>query len=253
MKGCSDVGAYEQCGARMRLQKFLAEAGIDSRRKCEELIAKGLVLVNGLPAEIGCVVDPERDAVTYQGKPVTLAQERVVLALNKPQCVVSTMHDPQGRTTVADYFKDFPQRLYPVGRLDYDSEGLIIMTNDGALAYRMTHPKFTVEKTYLVHCDGILTDEQRTALERGIPLADGMTAPARIQNVRKLKHGNTAFEITIHEGRNRQVRRMLAAVEHNTLLLRRVAIGPIKLGALGQGKWRSLTAKEAEGLDALLR
>lgn len=139
---------------RMRLQKYLADAGIDSRRKCEDLIAQGLVFVNGAPAELGCVVDPEQDIVVYAGKRVASAQERTVLAFNKPQCVVSTMRDPEGRRTVADYFADFPERLYPVGRLDYDSEGLLIMTNDGALAYRMTHPKFTVEKTYLVHCDG---------------------------------------------------------------------------------------------------
>ena len=131
----------------MRLQKYLADAGIDSRRKCEDLIAQGLVFVNGAPAELGCVVDPERDIVVYAGKRVASAQERTVLAFNKPQCVVSTMRDPEGRMTVADYFADFPERLYPVGRLDYDSEGLLIMTNDGALAYRMTHPKFTVEKT----------------------------------------------------------------------------------------------------------
>ncbi len=238
---------------RMRLQKYLADAGIDSRRKCEDLIAQGLVFVNGAPAELGCVVDPERDIVVYAGKRVASAQERTVLAFNKPQCVVSTMRDPEGRMTVADYFADFPERLYPVGRLDYDSEGLLIMTNDGALAYRMTHPKFTVEKTYLVHCDGVLTTVERNALEHGVMLADGLTAPARIGEIRNLKFGNTSFEITIHEGRNRQVRRMLAAVGHETLLLRRVAFGPIKLGTLAQGKWRCLSETESEKLGILLR
>ena len=238
--------------AHMRLQKYLADAGVASRRKCEELISRGLVFVNGSPAEIGCVVDPERDIVVYAGKRILPAQEHIVLVFNKPQCVVSTIHDPQGRTTVADYFKDFPQRLYPVGRLDYDSEGLLIMTNDGALAYRMMHPKFTVEKTYLVHCNGSLSAAERSALEDGVMLEDGMTAPARIQNMKSLKLGSTAFEITIHEGRNRQVRRMLAAVGHDTLLLRRIAMGPITLGGLAQGKWRSLTDEEAEKLGLLL-
>ena len=237
----------------MRLQKFMAEAGVASRRKCEELIAQGAVTVNGAVAEIGCSVEPDRDIVALHGKKLTLSQKRVVLAFNKPQCVVSTLHDPQGRTTVADYFRDVPERLYPVGRLDYDSEGLLLMTNDGALAYRMTHPKFEVEKTYLVHCNGPLRPEERKALTEGVQLEDGITAPARIRGINPLQHGNTAFEITIHEGRNRQVRRMLAAVGHETLLLRRVAIGPIALGGLAQGKYRSITAQELEALHGLLK
>ncbi len=237
----------------MRLQKFMAEAGIASRRKCEELIAAGLVSVNGRVAEIGCVVDPACDTVVYRGEKLALRETRRILVFNKPQCVVSTMHDPEGRPTVADYFRGMPERLYPVGRLDYDSEGLLLMTNDGALAYRMTHPKFMVEKTYLVHCDGPLCEEERRALEKGVMLEDGMTAPARIGDVKNLKYGNTAFSIAIHEGRNRQVRRMLTAIGHDTLLLRRTAIGPITLGNLGQGKWRSLTEEEYGAVSALLR
>lgn len=225
---------------------------MDSRRKCEELIAAGLVFVNGAPAKIGCTVDPLQDEVMYAGKRIIAAQERTVYAFNKPQGVVCTMSDPEGRATVADYFADVAERLYPIGRLDFDSEGLLLMTNEGELAYRMTHPKFSVSKTYLVHCDGALTSAQRVALEQGVLLEDGMTSPAQIKAVQSLRYGSTAFEITIHEGRNRQVRRMLAAVGHETLLLRRVAIGPIALGTLGQGRRRSLTAEELFALKELL-
>ena len=237
---------------RMRLQKFMADAGVDSRRKCEELIVRGLVQVNGERAELGRVVDPAQDVITYAGRRLCIEQKRLVLVFNKPQCVVSTMHDPQGRATVADYFKQVPQRLYPVGRLDYDSEGLLLMCNDGALAYRMMHPKFMVEKTYLVHCRGALTVAERAALECGVLLEDGPTAPTKVENIRALQFGNTAFEITLHEGRNRQVRRMLAAVGHETLLLRRIAFGPIKLGKLAQGKWRSLEEEEAARLSEII-
>lgn len=234
----------------MRLQKYLAEAGIASRRKCELLIGQGLVLVNGSPAAIGCVVDPEKDKIEYNGKVVTLQQQKCVLLFNKPQGVVSTMSDPEGRTAVADYFKDYPGRLYPVGRLDFDSEGLLLMTNDGELAYKMMHPKFSVEKTYLVHCDGLLRKEEKEALEKGVLLDDGMTSPAKVTNQQSIRYGNTAFHITIHEGRNRQVRRMMEAVGHKTLLLRRVKMGHLSLGDLPQGKWRALTEEEKTALES---
>jgi len=236
----------------MRLQKYLAEAGIASRRKCEALIGQGLVSVNGEPAVIGCVVDPEKDKIEYAGKRVLLQREKCILVFNKPQGVVSTMSDPQGRACVADYFREYPGRLYPVGRLDFDSEGLLLMTNDGELAYRMMHPKFSVEKTYLVHCDGLLRKEEREILEKGVLLEDGMTSPAAVTRLQNIRYGNSAFHITIHEGRNRQVRRMVAAVGHKTLLLRRVSIGPIELGDLKQGKWRQITDSEKEALGTIL-
>ncbi len=235
----------------MRLQKYLAEAGIASRRKCELLIEQGLVFVNGVPATIGTVIDPDKDAVEYGGEPVRLQKlEKLIIAFHKPQGVVSTMSDPQGRPCVADYFRDIPERLYPVGRLDFDSEGLLLMTNDGELAYRMMHPKFSVEKTYLVHCDGILRKEEREMLEKGVLLDDRMTSPAVVTKTQSIRYGNSAFFITIHEGRNRQVRRMVAAVGHETLLLRRVRIGPIELGDLKQGKWRKLSEEERKALES---
>ncbi|MDY5366048.1 MAG: pseudouridine synthase, partial [Eubacteriales bacterium] len=166
----------------MRLQKFMADAGIASRRKCEEYIAEGRVKVNGNTAVIGCTVE-DGDEVLFDGNPVCGKTERVAIVLNKPQGVVCTSSDPEGRRTVVDYVKELPYRLYNVGRLDYDSEGLIILTNDGDLAYKMMHPKFTVEKTYHVVCTGSLTDSDKERLEKGVALEDGLTAPAKIENI----------------------------------------------------------------------
>lgn len=227
-----------------RLQKYMAEAGVDSRRKCEELIRQGRVRVNGDIAALGCTVDPLGDTVQLDGQIIQPRQQRIALVFNKPRGVVCTAADPQGRPTVMEYMKAVPGRVFNAGRLDYDSEGLLVMTNDGALAYRLTHPKFEMEKTYSVICDGILTKNEQCALERGLQLEDGVTAPAKVTEVYSLRSGNTAFNITIHEGRNRQVRRMLAAVGHETLSLRRVALGPIRLGDLPIGAYRALTAQE---------
>ncbi len=228
----------------MRLQKFMADAGVASRRKCEELISAGRVRVNGEVAGLGSSVDPILDAVELDGKTLRLAEMRLTVILNKPKGVMCTTADPEGRPTVMDYVKDLPARVYNVGRLDYDSEGLLVMTNDGALAYKLTHPKFQLGKTYSAVCDGMLTQTQKVALEQGVMLEDGMTSPARVEEVHSLKNGNTAFNITIHEGRNRQVRRMLAAVGHETLMLRRVALGPLRLGDLKIGSHRPLSEAE---------
>jgi len=236
----------------MRLQKFMADAGVASRRKCEEFIAAGLVFVNGEPASLGTCVEPETDEIIFQGERLKAAQRHSILAFNKPAGVVCTSNDPEGRKTVVDYFKDFPERLYNVGRLDFDSEGLIFMSNDGELSNRLMHPSFEIEKVYHVVCDGLLTDGEKRRLESGVYLSDGRTAPARVSELRRLKNGNTAFEITIHEGKNRQVRRMLEAVGHATLLLRRVRIGNISLGELPLGQWRYLTEDELAALRKLL-
>ena len=228
----------------MRLQKFMADAGVASRRKCEELISAGRVRVNGEVAGLGSSVDPILDAVELDGKTLRLEETRLTVILNKPKGVMCTTADPEGRPTVMDYVKDLPARVYNVGRLDYDSEGLLVMTNDGELAYRLTHPKFQLGKTYSTVCDGALAPAQRKALEQGVMLEDGLTSPARVEEVHSLKNGNTAFNITIHEGRNRQVRRMLAAVGHETLMLRRVALGPLRLGDLKSGSHRPLSEAE---------
>ena len=232
----------------MRLQKFMADAGVASRRKCEEYISAGRVKVNGAVAEIGCTVEPG-DKVEFDGRLLTAKTERVVIMLNKPQGVVCTCSDPEGRKTVIDYVKDLPYRLYNVGRLDYDSEGLILLTNDGDLAYRMTHPKFEMDKTYHVVCSGTLDQRDISRLQSGITLDDGVTSPAQVNNVQIRRDGKSELDITIHEGRNRQVRRMIAAVGKETLLLRRIKEGPLELAELKTGQWRFLTEQEIMTLD----
>ena len=236
----------------MRLQKYMAEAGIASRRKCEELIQAGRVKVNGQVAILGACVEPLQDLVEVDGEPLGKSQQKVTVILNKPRGVMCTAQDPQGRPTVGDYVKDLPVRVYNAGRLDYDSEGLLVMTNDGELAYKLTHPRICMDKTYAAICDGLLTKAQIAALEQGVQLEDGPTHPAKVREVFKLRNGNTAFNITIHEGRNRQVRRMLEAVGHETLALKRVALGPLRLGDLPSGTYRSLTAQEWDELHAWL-
>lgn len=235
-----------------RLQKFMAEAGVASRRACEELIRQGRVTVNGETASLGRSVEPEQDRVELDGKPVQKEQRRTVILLYKPRGVVSTSSDPEGRRTVQDYFREIPERLYNVGRLDLNSEGLLLMTNDGALANRLTHPRYGVEKTYYAVCDGRLTASEAAKLTNGIELEDGMTAPARVDAVRTTQRGDTSFLITIHEGRNRQIRRMLEAVGHRTLRLKRERFGPLSLGTLAPGEWRKLSDEEIKKLENTL-
>lgn len=235
-----------------RLQKFMAEAGVASRRACEELIRQGRVTVNGETASLGRSVEPEQDRVEIDGKPVQKEQRRTVILLYKPRGVVSTSSDPEGRRTVQDYFREIPERLYNVGRLDLNSEGLLLMTNDGALANRLTHPRYGVEKTYYAVCDGRLTASEAAKLTNGIELEDGVTAPARVDAVRTTQRGDTSFLITIHEGRNRQIRRMLEAVGHRTLRLKRERFGPLSLGTLAPGEWRKLSDEEIKKLENAL-
>lgn len=236
----------------MRLQKFMAEAGVASRRKCEELIEAGLVRVNGETASIGRVIDPNTDRVEYAGRLLSAAPKRVVYAFYKPRGVMCTAADPQGRATIMDYFKNVPYRLYSVGRLDYDSEGLLLMTNDGELAYKLTHPKFVVDKTYHAVCDGVLTNNEISRLEAGVDIGDHITACARISMLHALHNGNTSFDITIHEGRNRQIRRMLEAVGHKTLVLKRTKEGPIAIGFMQPGEYRLLSEAEISMLKGEL-
>ena len=227
----------------MRLVKFVATAGVASRRASEALIRAGRVSVAGQP-----VTDPARDvgedeAVTVDGQPVRQPTERVVYAVNKPLGVVSTARDPERRPTVVSLV-GANVRLYPVGRLDADSSGLILLTNDGELAHRLTHPRFEVSKTYLAEvANPPIRERALRALRAGVALDDGVTAPARVRRV-----GLDRLEITIHEGRNRQVRRMCEAVGHPVRSLRRVAIGPLELGSLAPGGYRRLTKPELAAL-----
>lgn len=236
----------------MRLQKFMADCGVASRRACEQIISDGRVTVNGIPAVLGMSVE-ETDDVRLDGKPLKPVEKRVVLMLYKPRGVVSTSSDEAGRKTVQAFVGDLPYRLYNVGRLDLNSEGLLLLTNDGELCNHLMHPRYGVEKTYRVVCDGTLSASEIAALTNGVQLEDGITAPAKVTNIRRSTTGGTAFSITIHEGRNRQIRRMLEAVGHRTLRLKREAYGPLKLGDLRPGEWRYLSEEELAALARAAR
>lgn len=226
-----------------RLQKVLARAGLGSRRKCEELIADGRVQVNGVVADLGRRVDPASDVVEVDGAAVSVRDDAVYYLLNKPAGVVTTAEDTHGRPTVVTLVPDDP-RVFPVGRLDLETEGLLVMTNDGSLTHRLTHPSFGVEKEYLAHVEG---DPSRAALRRlrdGVDLDDGRTAPAKVGHM-----GSGVVRIVIHEGRNRQIRRMCEAVGHPVVRLVRTRIGPLADQKLAPGKWRPLTQDEVRALE----
>lgn len=232
----------------MRLQKYLADAGIASRRKCEELISQGRIVVNGKTALIGMNVEPG-DKVLFDGKMVKTADERVVIAFYKPKNVICSNAEDEDRRKVSDFFKQLPYRLYTVGRLDFDSEGLIIVTNDGDIANRLMHPRYGTSKTYKVLCAGRLTEADCHALRTGVELEDGVTSPANLKVLMERSDGNTELLLTIHEGKNRQVRRMLSALGHDTLRLIRVKIGKLSIDGLAPGQWRFIDERE---LDRLL-
>jgi len=233
-----------------RLQKVLARYGVASRRRCEELILAGRVRVNGkIVTQLGTKVDVERDFIEVDGKPLQREEEKVYIILYKPKGYLTTVRDPQGRKTVMDLVKGVKERIYPVGRLDCDTEGLLLLTNDGDLSFTLTHPSHRVEKTYLAVVKGTPSKAQLERLRRGVILEDGKTAPA---GVRLLRPGRQAeVEITIHEGRKRQVRRMFDAIGHPVLYLRRVRFGPLKLEGLKPGQYRRLGDKEVRQLKKL--
>jgi 23S rRNA pseudouridine2605 synthase len=224
----------------MRLNAYLARAGVTSRRKADDLIKAGRVLVNGEPGQLNTVVQP-KDKVEVDGQVV--AKERLAhLLLNKPPDVVSTVSDPQGRRTVIELVPKEPH-VVPVGRLDADTTGALLLTNDGELANRLAHPRYGVEKTYVAEVRGTPTADVVAALEQGVELEDGRTAPAK---VRMLTPG--IVELTIHEGKNRQVKRMLEAVGHRVIRLHRIAYAGLTLEGLEPGQWRELEPSEVERL-----
>ncbi len=247
----------------VRLQKAMAEAGVGSRRRCEELIEQGRVRVNGARiADLPVWVDPEQDEIEVAGRILPRATRHIYVMLNKPRNVVSTLSDPAGRKTLTDLVNHpAAERLYPVGRLDYDTTGLILMTNDGELANQLTHPRYGVHKSYRAVIKGLLADEDIASLERGIFLAErreGRTVGARraahvgLKVVRR-DRDRTILELTLAEGRNRQVRRMLANVGHPVRKLQRVGMGPIKLKGLQLGQWRELSSGELAALRNAVR
>lgn len=230
-----------------KLQKLISRAGLASRRKAEQWIEQGRVSVNGVRAELGERADLARDKVTVDGRLLRPAAEQLVVLLNKPRGYVCTMHDPQGRATVTQLVASVPLRLYPVGRLDYNSEGLLLLTNDGDLAQRLMHPRHHVEKCYLVKVQGHLSRTAQQRLACGVQLEDGLTAPCRVGSVRT-SGPNSWFEIVLKEGRNRQVRRMCESVGHKVLRLKRIRIDFLELGDLKTGSFRRLTPAEIERL-----
>lgn len=229
-----------------RLQKLLSAAGVCSRRTAEDYIKAGRVSVNGRPAVLGARADPEQDDVRLDGKPLPSGAELVYLLLNKPRGYVSTLSDEKGRRTVADLVADCGARVYPVGRLDLDSEGLLLMTNDGALAQSLTHPSREVEKTYHVWVRG-MTEGAAERLSRVTDLEGEPIRPAHVETLRRGEE-RAKLAVTIHEGKNRQVRRMCAVCGLEVIRLRRVREHTLALGTLAPGKWRYLTAEELSAL-----
>jgi 23S rRNA pseudouridine2605 synthase len=232
----------------IRLQRFMAQAGLASRRKSEELITAGRVKVNGrVVTELGTKVDPARDKVVVGGRALAV-EEYVYVLLHKPKGYVTTRSDPEGRPTVMDLVGGIDERVYPVGRLDYNTEGALVLTNDGELANGLMHPRGEVEKTYRVKLQGLAPPEALRALERGVTLDDGTrTAPARVAALGSTDK-NSWIELTIHEGKNRQVHRMAEAVGFNVLKLQRVRYAGLDLGTLAPGRWRRLVAREVDAL-----
>ena len=235
----------------MRLQKYMAECGVASRRRAEEMILAGQVSVNGQTiTQMGVQVE-EGDEVRVDGKIIRPEAQKHYVIYHKPAGEVTTVSDPEGRTCVLDHFRDYPVRLYPVGRLDYDSEGLLLLTNDGTLTERMLHPSHQVDKTYLARVTGAVSRETVRNLCMGVMLDDHKTAPAKARIVKEETFA-TVVLVTIHEGRNRQVRRMFETQGHRVLQLRRVRFGPLELGDLPRGQWRELAPEEVRKLMAYL-
>lgn len=234
----------------MRLNKYIASAGICSRRKADELIAAGNVKINGaVMREMGYDVQ-EGDQVSVNGRPVEAADNKVYVAVNKPKGYITSMDDDRDRATVAQLVSDIPERLFPVGRLDYNTTGLLLMTNDGDLAYRLTHPKHEVYKTYVAMVSGIVSDARLAKLRKGVDIGGFVTSPAKVRVI-KQNQRSTVVEISIHEGKNRQVRKMFKAVGNNVIELERIAIGDLRLGHMQQGHYRKLTRREIDYLKGL--
>ncbi len=239
--------------AKERLQKVIARAGIASRRRAEEMISNGLVTVNGkVVTELGTRADPEVDHVKVSGKLITRAEKPRYILLYKPRQVMTTVEDPQGRPTVIELLKGVKERVFPVGRLDFASEGLILLTNDGELAFKVSHPTNGSVKTYHVKVRGVPSDRLIEKLSRGITLDGKRTMPCVIKRLRTTgrgeDEGNSWFEVLLREGRTQQIRKMYQAIGHPVVKLRRVAIGPVSDSRLEAGQWRDLTPREVRML-----
>lgn len=236
----------------VRLNKFIAESGVCSRRKADELIAAGQVVINGKKTfELGVKIDPARDRVTVQGRPIKQEEEKVYILFNKPRQVLTSMEDPEGRPTVADYFENMPYRVFPIGRLDWDSEGMLLLTNDGDYANKVMHPKEEIPKKYLVKLDAQPKEEELHKLKTGVPIPGGRVKAISVERIRRAGTAPATsdkgwYSIVIAEGKNRQIRFMFHKVGYDVEKLQRVAIGGLELKNLKRGEFRMLSKREAE-------
>jgi 23S rRNA pseudouridine2605 synthase len=233
-----------------RLQKYMARCGIASRRKCEEIIIQGRVKVNGvIITELGTKVIDGSDIVEYNDIVITPEENKVYFALNKPEGYISSVKDEKDRLTVIDLVK-VKERIYPIGRLDYDSSGLLILTNDGEIYNKIIHPRVELTKKYIALVEGVFTEQELEKFTKGIDIGGYITAPALIKII-NINGGQSTVEIGIHEGKNRQIRKMCSALNHNVLALKRISIGEIKLGDLKKGEYRTLTNSELTYIKSL--
>jgi len=247
-----DFGPPRESGEEQRLNRILSLSGVTSRRKADEWIAEGRVTVNGKTvAEAGAKARWGVDRIAVDGRPVPAPAPRVYLMLNKPFAVMCSLNDPEGRPTVAEYLKDLPVRVYPVGRLDFDTLGLLLFTNDGDWAFRLSHPRYRVPRTYKATLAGEIAEGDLAALRRGVPLEDGPSGPATVTVVSRGPE-QSVIRITITRGRNRQVRRMIETLGYRIIHLIRIGFGPLALGDLKIGRYRFLTPSEVEELRSLV-
>ena len=228
-----------------RLQKYMASCGVASRRKCEEIILEGKVKVNGvLVTELGIKVNPLDDIIEYNGKIITKEEKKVYIMLNKPEGYISSVKDEKGRATILDIVK-VEERVYPIGRLDYDSSGLLLLTNDGEIYNKIIHPREELTKKYIAVVKGEVTNKDIEAFKKGIDIGGYITAPAELRIISYDRDIST-IEVGIHEGKNRQIRKMCAAINHEVFSLKRISIGELKLGYLKRGEWRELKQEEVQ-------
>ena len=237
----------------MRINKYIASCGVASRRKAEELILNKKVKVNGrLIEELSFQVDEYKDTVEVDGVKISLDEETVYILLNKPEGYITTVKDQFDRESVLDLVTDIKERVYPIGRLDYETSGLLLLTNDGDLTYKLTHPKHEVDKTYVARVKGKLTPDEIKMFKSGLKIEDYVTAPAKLKVIRYDEKTNVSLvEIKIHEGKNRQVRQMCKAINHPVLRLKRTAMGKIRIGECEIGKYRYLTEDEVKYLKSI--
>ena len=236
----------------MRLNRFLSMAGVSSRRKGDELIKEGRISLNGsIVTELGTKVDPSKDIVKFEGKIVAIPQGKIYILLYKPVRYLTTLDDPHNRRTVKSLLGNIKGRIYPIGRLDFNTEGLLLFTNDGKLTHRLLHPKYKVKKTYWVEVEGVPSDDNMNKLRNGIKLEDGMTTPAQVDLIEKYKK-TTLLQVIIREGRKRQIRRMCDAIGHPVVFLKRTHFDKFHLGNLKPGEFRRLNKMEVNYLRKLV-